>query len=184
MRNLGWMRREQMCAHEGFSMKGHPETDLAKILSIHAFIRGWDCRQPSGPMCKERTLTGRCQRIPCAVCNVDTIRKATKAFEGASVREIQRGLQPGSATGPRGEIQSMAIKAGQFALEGQAAVFMEEWSSFTAKGSALVQAAEQALTYRASNVGMAGEIVSRMWDFPLHCCCKCKRVGHVFDGWR
>lgn len=135
-------------------MKGHPETDLAKILTIHAFIRGWDCRQPSGPMCKERTLAGRCQRIPCAVCNVDTIR--------TSVREIQRGLQPGSATGPRGEIQSMAIKAGQFALEGQAAVFMEEWSSFTAKGSALVQAAEQALTYRASNVGMAGEIISRM----------------------
>jgi len=53
----------------------------------------------------------------------------------------------------------MAIKAGQFALEGQAAVFMEEWSSFTAKGSSLVQAAEQALTYRASNVGMAGEII-------------------------
>ena len=154
-----WMRRKQMCPHEGFSMKAHPETDLAKIITLHAFIRGWDCRQPSGPMCKERTLYGRCQRIPCAVCNKDTICKASKAFEGASVREIQKTLQPGSATGPRGEIQDMAIKAGQFALEGQAAVFMQEWSSFTEKGSALVRAAENALRYRAANVGMAGEVI-------------------------
>ena len=49
----GWLKRKQVCFKEGFNLYGHPETDDAKILTLHAFIRGWDCRQPSGPMCKE-----------------------------------------------------------------------------------------------------------------------------------
>lgn len=154
-----WLRRKQTCIHEGFSVNGYPETDLAKILTLHAFIRGWDTRQPSGPMCKERTLSGNCSRIPCSICNVDTIKKATKVFDGASVREIQKELQPGLASGPRGAIQNMALDAEDFALEGQAAVFMQEWSSFTKKGADLILAAEKALSYRVSNAAMTGETI-------------------------
>ena len=157
----GWLKRKQVCSKEGFNLHGHPETDYAKILTLHAFIRGWDCRQPSGPMCKERTLNGRCQKIPCPVCNVDTIRRATKAFEGASVRDIQCSLQPGIATGPRGEIQGMAIQAGQFALEGQAAVFMTEWSSTSGRGCSSLQVLKRSAGRRDHH--------AKCEDLPVHC---------------